>query len=160
MKKVKIVSLVPYRVGLIIPDRHFARNFTEEGQTILVDEEVLKEGMYERGVRNLFEKGILKIVDNDNLKVELDLATEKIENGAKKVEDNYLTLNKTQMMALLKVKTYEEFVETVDKLSDTQLDLLVDIAAQNKITDYQKCKYIKDKTGKDIMSIIRLNEED
>ena len=76
MKKVKVVSLVPYRVGLIIPDRHFARNFTEEGQIILVDEEVLKEGMYERGVRNLFEKGILKIIENDDLKVELDLATE------------------------------------------------------------------------------------
>ena len=45
MKKVKVVSLVPYRVGLIIPDRHFVRNFTEEGQIILVDEEILKEGM-------------------------------------------------------------------------------------------------------------------
>ena len=83
MKKVKVVSLVPYRVGLIIPDRHFVRNFTEEGQIVLVDEEILKEGMYERGVRNLFEKGILKIIENDDLKVELDLATETEKNGKK-----------------------------------------------------------------------------
>ena len=159
MKKVKVISLVPYRVGLIIPDRHFVRNFTEEGQIVLVDEEILKEGMYERGVRNLFEKGILKIVENDDLKVELDLATETEKNGKKVIEDNFLVLNKTQMITLLKIKPYSEFVETVEKMSASQIDLLVNLAVENKITDYDKCKFIKEKTGKDILSIIRLNEE-
>ena len=159
MKKVKVVSLVPYRVGLIIPDRHFVRNFTEEGQIVLVDEEILKEGMYERGVRNLKEKRIIKNKKKNHLKVELFLLKKKKKNGKKVVEDNFLVLNKTQMIALLKIKPYSDFVETVEKMSTSQIDLLVNLAVENKITDYDKCKFIKEKTGKDILSIIHLNEE-
>ena len=72
MKKIKVVSQVPYRVGLIIPEHRFARTFSKEGQVVLVDEEILREGMYDRGVENLFSKGILSIEDKD-FRVEVGL---------------------------------------------------------------------------------------
>lgn len=152
MKKIKVTSLVPYRVGLIIPEHRFSRNFTEEGQTILVDDEILREGLYNRGVLNLFKKGILKIEDKD-FRIEVGL-----EDPEQKTEVK--TLNSTQMLTLLKVKPFKEFESTIKELSDEQLDRLVSLAVENKITDYEKCKLLKEVTGKDVMQIIRLNEDE
>lgn len=158
MKKIKITSLVPYRVGLSLPEFRFSRLFTREGQTVLIDEEILREALYDSGVEALFTDGVLKIEDED-FKVEVGLAMPKEENGEEVVKDIYFTLNSTQMLAYLKAKPIKEFKEAIAKMSSDQLDMMVGLAVDNKITDYEKCKVLKDATGKDVMQIIRLNED-
>jgi hypothetical protein len=153
MKKIKVVSKVPYNVGLIIPEHRFARTFTREEQTILVDDEILREGMYNKGVENAFRNGILYIDDKD-FRIEMGLEVP----GEEKPEVN--VLNSSQMLTLLKVKTAEEFQNALSTLSLDQIERLVSLAVEHKITDYEKCKLLKKYSGKDVMKIIGLYEEE
>jgi hypothetical protein len=152
MKKIKVVSQVPYRVGLIIPEHRFARTFSKEGQVVLVDEEILREGMYDRGVENLFSKGILSIDDKDfRIEVGLEVPDE---------EEVVYIVNSSQILTLLRVKGIDELREALKKMSPDQIERTVSMAVENKITDYEKCKLLKEYSGKDVMKIIQLNEEE
>lgn len=155
--KVKVISMVPYIVGLIIPDYRINKKFTQEGQVALIEEEALAEALYNPGTARLFSHGILKIEGSEDFKLSAGLAEI---NEEKKVVDTVVTLNTSQMLALLKTKTLEEFKETVEKLSTEQLNLLAGLAVSNKVTDYDKCKILRQLTGKDIMKTISLNEDE
>ena len=155
--KVKVISMVPYIVGLIIPDYRINKKFTQEGQVALIEEEALAEALYNPGTARLFSHGILKIEGSEDFKLSAGLAEI---NDEKKVVDTVITLNTSQMLALLKTKTLEEFKETVKKLSTEQLNLLAGLAVSNKVTDYDKCKILRQLTGKDIIKTISLNEDE
>ena len=155
--KVKVISMVPYIVGLIIPDYRINKKFTQEGQVALIEEEALAEALYNPGTARLFSHGILKIEGSEDFKLSAGLAEI---NDEKKVVDTVVTLNTSQMLALLKTKTLEEFKETVKKLSTEQLNLLAGLAVSNKVTDYDKCKILRQLTGKDIIKTISLNEDE
>lgn len=155
--KVKVISMVPYIVGLTIPDYRINKKFTQEGQVALIEEEALAEALYNPGTARLFSHGILKIEGSEDFKLSAGLAEI---NEEKKVVDTVVTLNTSQMLALLKTKTLEEFKETVEKLSTEQLNLLAGLAVSNKVTDYDKCKILRQLTGKDIMKTISLNEDE
>lgn len=155
--KVKVISMVPYIVGLIIPDYRINKKFTQEGQVALIEEEALAEALYNPGTARLFSHGILKIEGSEDFKLSAGLAEI---NDEKKVVDTVVTLNTSQMLALLKTKTLEEFKETVEKLSTEQLNLLAGLAVSNKVTDYDKCKILRQLTGKDIIKTISLNEDE
>lgn len=155
--KIKVISMVPYIVGLIIPDYRINKKFTQEGQVALIEEEALAEALYNPGTARLFSHGILKIEGSEDFKLSAGLAEI---NDEKKVVDTVVTLNTSQMLALLKTKTLEEFKETVEKLSTEQLNLLAGLAVSNKVTDYDKCKILRRLTGKDIIKTISLNEDE
>lgn len=155
--KIKVISMVPYIVGLIIPDYRINKKFTQEGQVALIEEEALAEALYNPGTARLFSHGILKIEGSEDFKLSAGLAEI---NDEKKVVDTVVTLNTSQMLALLKTKTLEEFKETVEKLSIEQLNLLAGLAVSNKVTDYDKCKILRQLTGKDIIKTISLNEDE
>lgn len=155
--KIKVISMVPYIVGLIIPDYRINKKFTQEGQVALIEEEALAEALYNPGTARLFSHGILKIEGSEDFKLSAGLAEI---NDEKKVVDTVITLNTSQMLALLKTKTLEEFKETVKKLSTEQLNLLAGLAVSNKVTDYDKCKILRQLTGKDIIKTISLNEDE
>lgn len=155
--KVKVISMVPYIVGLIIPDYRINKKFTQEGQVALIEEEALAEALYNPGTARLFSHGILKIEGSEDFKLSAGLAEI---NDEKEVVDTVVTLNTSQMLALLKTKTLEEFKETVEKLSTEQLNLLAGLAVSNKVTDYDKCKILRQLTGKDIIKTISLNEDE
>lgn len=155
--KIKVISMVPYIVGLIIPDYRINKKFTQEGQVALIEEEALAEALYNPGTARLFSHGILKIEGSEDFKLSAGLAEI---NDEKKVVDTVVTLNTSQMLALLKTKTLEEFKETVKKLSTEQLNLLAGLAVSNKVTDYDKCKILRQLTGKDIIKTISLNEDE
>ena len=155
--KIKVISIVPYIVGLIIPDYRINKKFTQEGQVALIEEEALAEALYNPGTARLFSHGILKIEGSEDFKLSAGLAEI---NDEKKVVDTVVTLNTSQMLALLKTKTLEDFKETVKKLSTEQLNLLAGLAVSNKVTDYDKCKILRQLTGKDIIKTISLNEDE
>lgn len=155
--KIKVTSMVPYIVGLNIPEFRINKRFTQEGQVALIEEEALTEAMYDAGTAKLFSQGILKIEGSEEFKLGAGLAEV---NEKKEVVDTVLTLNSSQMLVLLKTKTLEEFKETVEKLSPEQLELLAGLAVSHKVTDYEKCKILRKLTGKDIMKTISLTEDE
>lgn len=155
--KIKVTSMVPYIVGLNIPEFRINKRFTQEGQVALIEEEALTEAMYDAGTAKLFSQGILKIEGSEEFKLGAGLAEV---NENEEVVDTVLTLNSSQMLVLLKTKTLEEFKETVEKLSPEQLELLAGLAVSNKVTDYEKCKILRKLTGKDIMKTISLTEDE
>jgi hypothetical protein len=155
--KVKVISMVPYSVGLNIPDYRISKKFTQEGQVALIEEEALAEAMYHPGTGKLFSEGILKIEGSNDFKLGAGLAEV---NEKEEIVDTVVTLNTSQMLVLLKTKPIEEFKETVKKLSQEQLNLLAGLAVSNKVTDYEKCKVLRELTGKDIMKTITLTEDE
>jgi hypothetical protein len=155
--KIKVISMVPYIVGLTIPDYRINKKFTQEGQVALIEEEALAEALYNPGTARLFSHGILKIEGSNDFKLGVGLATTDENDN---VVDTVITLNTSQMLALLKTKPIEEFTETVKKLSPEQLNLLAGLAVSNKVTDYDKCKILRQLTGKDIMKSISLTEDE
>lgn len=155
--KIKVISMVPYIVGLTIPDYRINKKFTQEGQVALIEEEALAEALYNPGTARLFSHGILKIEGSNDFKLGVGLATTDENNN---IVDTVVTLNTSQMLALLKTKPIEEFTETVKKLSLEQLNLLAGLAVSNKVTDYDKCKILRQLTGKDIMKSISLTEDE
>lgn len=155
--KIKVISMVPYIVGLTIPDYRINKKFTQEGQVALIEEEALAEALYNPGTARLFSHGILKIEGSNDFKLGVGLATTDENDN---VVDTVITLNTSQMLALLKTKPIEEFTETVKKLSPEQLNLLAGLAVSNKVTDYDKCKILRQLTGKDIMKSISLSEDE
>ena len=155
--KIKVISMVPYIVGLTIPDYRINKKFTQEGQVALIEEEALAEALYNPGTARLFSHGILKIEGSNDFKLGAGLATTDEDNN---VVDTVITLNTSQMLALLKTKPIEEFTETVKKLSPEQLNLLAGLAVSNKVTDYDKCKILRQLTGKDIIKSISLTEDE
>ena len=62
-KKVQIVNMANGRVGINIPELHFKRVWEKRDAKINVDLDILKEIIYDTGVRNMFEQGILYIED-------------------------------------------------------------------------------------------------
>jgi hypothetical protein len=108
--------------------------------------------MYDRGVENLFSKGILYIDDKDfRIEVGLEVPDE---------EEVVYIVNSSQILTLLRVKEVDELREALKKMSPDQIERTVSMAVENKITDYEKCKLLKEYSGKDVMKIIQLNEEE
>ena len=150
-KKVKIQSMVPYSVGINIPDFRVNKVFKEEGQIALVEAEALREGLYNNGLRSLFEDGIIYLPDKeDRVEFGFEIPDEPV------VKTAYTT---KELITLLKDSSIEEFTEVCDNLSGEQLKLLANLAVSNKITDYNKSKILKEKTGKDIIKTISITED-
>ena len=70
-----------------------------------------------------------------------------------------IILNDTQMMTLLKVRTYEQFVQELSHLPMSQANALVDFAVKNQIIDTKKVNYLKELTGRDIVKLIAREAE-
>jgi hypothetical protein len=66
----------------------------------------------------------------------------------------------TTILTYLKAKTITDFKAYVENLPVEQQLRFVDIAIKNKIVDYEKAMFLKELTGRDIMKIIQLNEEE
>ena len=108
--------------------------------------------MFDVGVRNMFNDGVLYIEEMD---VKKDIGLEP-EDASEPV--NIIVLNDKQKRDYLINKPYNEFTEMVDKLSLTQLNELVDYAIEKKLVDFERSEYIKSKCGRDIINAVRLNK--
>jgi hypothetical protein len=154
MSKVKITSQVEHRVRIYIPELRVNRLFSANGQSYLFDEETVEEMFYYPSVESLFKEGLFTIEDK-KLRIRLGLEEE---NGTV-AETVTAPISDTTISAYLKVKPIGEFKEFVSELPKSQQNRFVDMAILNKITDYEKCSFLKEITGRDIIKVIQLNEE-
>lgn len=146
-RRIQVKSMVNYKVGLFIPDMHFEREFTREGETKSIDFEILYESINSLGVRTLFEEGILHI---ENRQDRIDLGLEEAD-----APETVKVLNNGQILKLLRVDSLEKFTETIKNLPLEQVKKIADVAINNKVTDFDKCALLKKRTKIDVIANIQ-----
>lgn len=154
-KKVKITSCTNNATRIKIPELRVNRLFEKEGQSFLFDAEVIEEMFYYPAIEKAFKEGLFSI-DDKELRIKLELEEE---DGTVSQEVTAPISNST-ILAYLNAKSVSEFKEYFDNLPMSQKIRFADMAIEKKIVNYEKCQIIKDATGKDIMQIIQLNEEE
>jgi hypothetical protein len=134
---------------------HFRRVWERKGAKKPVDLEILKEIIYEPGVERMFRQGILYIEDMP-AKIELDLEEEGTE-----FPTNIVVLTDAQRKILLSEQIgFEKFREICNGISKQELINLVDYAIEKELINMDKCRYLKIKTGRDIIKTIENNKEE
>ena len=152
MDKVNVKCMVNHHVSIKGPSVNFAREWVGKDSVQKIDKETLEQIMFDVGVRNMFNDGVLYIEEMD-VKKEIGLEPEDASAPV-----NIIVLNDKQKREYLINKPYEEFTAMVDKLSLTQLNELADYAIDKKLIDFDRDEYIKSKCGRDIINTIRLNK--
>lgn len=155
---IKIKSMAKATVGITVPELSLRRTWARKGAIQLIPMELLEQAFYLPGVEYMFKTGILYIEDRA-ARITLGLETDSSSGLEEKVEMIVLTDEYTQK--LLTSIPLKEFRETLDKLSGPQLNELATSAIDFRITDYQRCLLLKERTGRDVLKIVmRANEED
>lgn len=154
-EKIKITNYSSGRLNLYLPSLRVDRLFERSGQSFLFDKDAVEEMFYYPSVENLFKKGILYIEDKE---IRKKFGLEE-EDGSVS-EDVVAPISNATILAYLNVKPFNEFKEYVSKLPLIQQERFVSIAIEKKILDYNKINLLKELTGKDIIKIIQLNEEE
>lgn len=153
-KKIKVKNLVNGRVGITLPDLRLNVNWDRKGQTRLIDFDTLQEALYDYGTEYMFKEGMLGIDDMET-KIALGLEPE----GA--TEPQFIkVLDDDQMKRMMTVMPIFEFKKELETIPREQILNLVDYAVQNEYSDIKKCDVLKEITGIDVISAIRLNRED
>ena len=151
-KKVMIVSNTIGEVIINVPSMHFRRVWERKGSKKPIDLDILKEIIYDPGVEKMFRQGILYIEDMP-VKIELDLEDEGTEAPTKIV-----VLTDEQRKELLsEATTFQKFREVCQNLSNQELLNLADYAIEKEMINMDKCRFIKAKTGRDIIKTIENN---
>ena len=153
-KKIKVKNLVNGRVGITLPDLRLNVNWDRKGQTRMIDFDTLQEALYDYGTEYMFKEGMLGIEDMET-KIALGLEPE----GA--TEPQFIkVLDDDQMKRMMTVMPIFEFKKELETIPREQILNLVDYAVQNEYSDIKKCDVLKEITGIDVISAIRLNRED
>jgi hypothetical protein len=154
-KKVMVTSNAVGRVIINVPSMHFRREWERKGAKKPIEMEILREIFYDPGVEKMFRTGILYIEDM-SVKIELDLEEEGTEKPT-----NVVVLNDKERAGLLSNEVeFNKFRESCEKLSKQELINLADYAIEKELINMDKCRYLKIKTGKDIIKIIENNKEE
>jgi hypothetical protein len=154
-EKIKITNYSSGRLNLYLPSLRVDRLFERSGQSFLFDKDAVEEMFYYPSVEKLFQKGILYIEDKET-RIKFGLEEEDGTLG----EDVIAPISDTTILAYLNVKPFKEFEEFVTKLPLIQQERFVNLAIEKKILDYNKLNLLKNLTGKDVIKIIQLNEEE
>lgn len=154
MSKITITSTVPYTISWYYPEQRINNLFTPKKRSFFIEEEVLKELLFYPGVKNCFESGALVMSDEDRIKVGLGSEDPELDKDLKPT-----ILSEEDMKELMTNSSVSDFRKTLETLSKVQIEKLVQFAIDNKLTDYTKCHILKNRTGRDIVEIIRLTDE-
>lgn len=154
-EKVKVISYAGNPIRINIPELRVNRLFEKHGQSYLFDVDTIEEMFYYPSVEKYFMNGLFYL-DNKELRIKLGLE----EEDGTVSETVVAPITDTTILTYLKVKPITEFKAYVENLPLEQQLRFVDIAIKNKIVDYEKSMFLKELTGKDIMKVIQLNEEE
>lgn len=153
-EKVKVKSLVSNRVFLSVPDMRLSRVWEKKGTVRTIPFDQLEEAMYNPGVEAMFRDGILGIDDMETkiaLGLEPEGATEPV---------NIIVLDEAQTRRYLTILPIYEFKEKIKELPYDQIIEMANYAIRNEIANFEKSEIIKQMTGIDIISAIKLNRDD
>lgn len=130
------------------PAFNVRRVFPNKGSVQMLPFEVVEQLLWQPGFRVAIDTGKIYI---DDMQDKIDLGLEEPET---KVPTNIKVLNEAQMLTLLKVKSYDDFLDELATLPIEQIRNLADYAAENNLVDIAKIDAIKQLTGKDVVEMI------
>lgn len=151
---VNVKCMVNHTVGIYVREMQFRREWIGKNSVQKIDKEVLEQIMFDPGVRYMFDHGLLYIEEMD-VKKELGLEPEDAKEPV-----NIIVLNDKQKREVLIKLSFADFKAKVDQLSRDQVNELAQYAIDNKLIDFERDEYIKQKCGRDIISSIRLMAQD
>ncbi len=153
-KKVKVKSLVSHKVLLSVPELRLRRVWEKKNAVMTIPFDQLEEAMYSPGVENLFREGILGI---DDMEVKIALGLEE-EDATEPT--NIIILSDQELKRYLTVLPTFEFKNKIKDLPRQQIIELANYAITNEIANFEKAEVLKQYTGIDIISAIKLNRDD
>ena len=153
MSKVNVTSLAIGEVSVFQPSIPFKASWPSKGSTRQIDEEILEQLMYTPGFEYMINNGILYIED---MTVKKKLGIEP-EDAVAPV--NVIVLTDADKRKYMVYYDLNKFKEQVKKLGYEQVRDLAEFAIQNKLADFEKCEFIKEICGKDIIQAIRLSSK-
>lgn len=151
---VNVKCTVNHQVGINVREIPFRRDWIGKDSVQKIEKEILEQVMFDPGVKYMFDNGILYIEDMD-VKKELGLEPQDAVTPV-----NIIVLNDKQKRECLIKLSFENFKAKVDQLSRDQVNELAQYAIDNKLIDFERDEYIKQKCGRDIISSIRLMAQD
>lgn len=153
-RQIKISSNIDATVGITDPQLRFNRTWEKKGVVRSIDFATLQELCYNPGTYGLFTRGILYI---DDMEAKRELGLEPYEATE---PTNIVILTDQQRQRYLKFAPIQDLKKVCQTLSSNEIDNLVDYAIDNQIIDYDKCAYLKELSGRDIIKTIELNKLD
>ena len=153
IRKVTVKSMANYQVTFVMPEIRFKRVFSKEGETKMIEFEILLEGLSSYGIKTLFDEGIL-IIENEKDRIDLGLQ-EGVEDAVR-----FKVLNHGQILKLLKVDPISELEKNLKVLPREQILRIAETAIQEKFTDYDKCLLIKKYCDVDIITSVQNGSDD
>ncbi len=152
-RMVEIRNMVRGNISIKKPEYGINLKWSTFNQPRKIPFSLLEQAIWDAGIRNMFESGILYI---DNLQDKIDLGLEP----ADAVEPvNIIQLDVTKMENYWKNIPFPVFKKEVSNLTKVQVDSLISYAITNKIVDMEKCEWLKELTGKDILKSISQRAE-
>jgi len=155
-KKIKLISKISSNINLYLPEYHYSRDFTKEGQTHIIDKDVLDQAIYTPSVMAMFENGLLYI-DDEDARIEYGLEV-KDEKG--NIEHAPTILSSEEVYEKLTTLNLADLKKVVDELPPVQQQRFVDVAIEKGYMDYAKNIYFKKLTGRDIIKTIEITKEE
>lgn len=147
-KMVALKSTIDSLVSVRKPEFGVNRRWQKMGQTQTLPFDIVSQLLWDSGFRSLIDSGILYIEDMQTKK---DLGLEP-EEADKPV--NILVLNEKQMTEFMTSLPIDVFKREVSNLPRIQVDNLVSFAAEHRYTDSEKCYFLKQLCGKDVLKMV------
>lgn len=124
------------------------RVFNGKGTVQMLPFDAVEQLLWENGFQYMIKTGQLYI---DDMQTKIDLG---LESPDTKVPTNIKVLTPEQILTLLKVRSYDEFVKEMNTVSIEQAKEVVKYAVEHNLIDNEKVDYLKKRTGKDVIAMI------
>ena len=156
-KQVTLTSTVEAVVGIDVPDLHLKRLWKRKGAKKKIPFDVLQEAFYDPSVEYLLREGILYIDDLD-VKIALGLEDEDAKEPGAQLKIQLL--KDEEINRILTVMPIYEFKEKIKSLTKEQVQAIITYAIEHEVTSYEKCEFLKEFAGIDIIKTVSLNHDD
>ena len=155
-RKVKVESMVNYCVVLSQPYAHFDRVFNKDGQSALIDFDIMEEGLQLTGFRKFFENGTLHICDKKDI-IDLGLESEDTDDEIGEI----YAISTGEIIKLFKSRDYKAIREAISKASDSTIQNMISTAIKFKLTDSEIVDALQDRcpSNVEIYSLIKLAKD-
>lgn len=130
------------------PAYNIHREFLGKNTIQKIPFDIVEQLMWRPGFKNMIKSGILYI---DNMQDKIDL---QLEDPDTKAPTKIKVFTDEQILTLLKIKSFEDFVKELSTVSIDQANAVVNYAVENSIVDSKKVDYLKEITGRDVVKII------
>lgn len=152
-RMVKVKNMVNKTVSIKKPEYGVNRRWTSKNQVIPIPYEAMEQMLWDNGVKNMIDRGMLYIVDLQD-KIDLGLEPEGVTEPV-----NIRVLSDKQIEELLTSIPLSVFKNELKTLPESQIKEIVNYSIMHEIVSADKCAYLKELTGVDILKAVSRNQE-